>query len=161
VHANELGRSALTVVGGNVVRLPRYLWLIFGAGFIGVMAIALFAVRSQLSLKSTIAAIAVATWGLGYFMINRLLAKMKHAMSSSDYKMIDAFKREFIWLSSAVGALLLISGVVAISIAIVVTRLREELLIAGIGTCVFGACWLGLATRVKHKTGAAKHTQAS
>jgi hypothetical protein len=147
-------------MGGNVVRLPRYLWIVFGAGVVGTMAIALFAARSQLTLKSTIGAIAVVVWAVGYLVANSLIAKMKHTMSSSNYEMTNAFKRQFIRFSSALAALLLISGGVAISIGMVVTRLRQELLIVGIGTCVFGAYWLGLARRAKHKNRVAGHTHA-
>lgn len=143
-----------------MVRLPRYLWIVLGAGVVGTMAIGLFAARSQLTLKSTIVAIAVVVWPVGYLVANRLIAEMKHTVSSSNYEMTDAFKRQFIGFSSALAALLLISGVVAISIGTVVTRLRQELLIVGIGTCVFGAYWLGLARMVKRKNGVAGHTQA-
>jgi len=143
-----------------VVRLPRYLSVVFVAGVVGTMAIALFAARSQLTLKTTIVAIAVVVWVVGYLVASRLIAEMKHTMSSSNYEMTDAFKRQFIRFSSVLATLLLISGVVAISIGTVVTRLRQELLIVGIGTCVFGACWLGLARRVKRKNGVAGHTQA-
>ncbi len=134
-----------------MVRLPRYLWIVFGAGVVGTMAIALFAARCQLTLKSTIVAAAVVVWAAGYLVANSLIAETKHTMTSSNCEMTDAFKRQFIRFSSAVAALLLISGVVAISIGTVVTRLRQELLIVGIGTCVFGAYWLGLARRAKRK----------
>jgi len=142
-----------------VVRLPRHLWIVFGAGVVGTTAIGLFAVRSQLTLKSTISAIAVVVWTAGYIVANSLVAEMKHTMSSSNYEMTDAFKRQFIGFSSALAALLLSSGVVAISIGIVVTRLRQVFLIVGISTCVFGACWLGLASKAKRKNGVAGHTQ--
>ena len=141
-------------------RLPRYLWIVFGTGVVGTMAIALFAARSKLTLRSTIVAIAVVVWVVGYLVANRLIAEMKQTMSSSNYEMTDRFKRQFIRFSSALAALLLISGAVAISIGTVVPRLRQELLIVGIGTCVFGAYWLGLARRVKRKKGVAGHTQA-
>src|SRR5579863_7283200 len=146
-------------MGGVVVRLPRHLWIVFGAGVVGTTAIGLFAVRSQLTLKSTISAIAVVVWTAGYIVANSLVAEMKHTMSSSNYEMTDAFKRQFIGFSSALAALLLSSGVVAISIGIVVTRLRQVFLIVGISTCVFGACWLGLASKAKRKNGVAGHTQ--
>ena len=122
-----------------MARLPRYLWIVLGAGVVGTVAIGLFAARSQLTLKSTIVAIAVVVWAVGYLVGYRLIAEMKHTMSSSKHEMTDAFKRQFIRFSSALAALLLISGVVAVSIGTVVTRLRQELLIVGICTCVFGA----------------------
>ncbi len=143
-----------------MVRLPRYLWIVFCAGVVGTLAISLFVARSQLTLKSTIGATAVVVWVAGYLVANRMIAEMKQAMSSSNYEMTGAFKRQFIRFSSILGVLLLISGIVAISIGMVVPTLRQELLIVGIGTCVFGAYWLGLAKRAKHKNGVAGHTQA-
>src|SRR6476660_4565872 len=56
---------------------------------------------------STIGAIAVVVWAVGYLVANSLIAKMKHTMSSSNYEMTDAFKRQFIRFSSALAALLL------------------------------------------------------
>lgn len=138
-----------------MIRLPRYLWIVFGAGFVGTMAIALFVARSQLTLKSTILAIAAVVWAAGYIVVNRLIAEMKHTMLSSNFEMTDKFKPQFIRFCWTLAALLLISGVVAISLGTVLTNLRQELVIVGIGTCVFGACCLALARRVKRKNGVA------
>lgn len=142
-----------------MVRLPRYLWITFAAGVVGASGIGLFAVHSQLTLKSTIVAIAVTFWAMGYLVANNLTSEMKNALSSSNYKMTDVFRKHFIRISSGLAALLMISGLVAISIAAFVTRLRLEFLVAGISTCMFGAYWLWLAMRAKNRNGMAGHSK--